>query len=626
MKKFYFLAAAFFFANTFNAQVHYSENFESGNGANWKYTDLDGDGNNFAVMNVTSLYNGFGTKSMTSFSWNNKVLYPDNLVTSTPITLPAGAGNLFLKYSLFSQLGSYGAEHYAVYISTNNTPADVIATTPVLEETLPFEGGLQQKTIDLSAYAGQTVYLSYRHFNCVDQYVFSLDNISIETLPADDAKLASASIDKYIAVNSQNEIIYNIKNNGSTIISSIELNWNDGTDHIATAAANIAPGQSAKVSHPTKVSYNTVTSKAINLNISKVNNAADPTPADNTGIVNTTVASQVVPKKVVFEEGTGTWCGWCPRGMVALEKVNQDYPNDQISIAVHGGSSNEPMQVAGYVSGAGFTGFPGMNVDRELKGVDPNPSTINSYVIDRKNTPTPVKLSGDFTITGDQLKANVNSKFFMNQTGANFRLAVVVVEDGVKGTTTAYNQSNYYAGGANGPMGGFENKPSTVPAAQMVYDHVARALLGGYAGQSSSVPTAITDGLSVDYTFNYTIPATYKQDKLGAVLLLIDSNDGTILNATKLTKTDLAVTDIKTNVANIALYPNPAKFDFNLKLAADGSYNITIYDISGKVVKDFGAVKSNSKAINLPINLTPGKYFVNISQDGNSSTKELLVK
>lgn len=625
MKKIYFLAAAFFFANTFDAQVHYSENFESGNGANWKYTDLDGDGRNFAVANATNFYNGFGTKTMTSFSWDNVVLNPDNLVSSLPITLPSGVNNLFLKYKLFSQLGSYGAEHYAVYISTTDTPAAVIATTPILEETLPFEGGLQEKTIDLSAYAGQTVYLSYRHFNCSDQYIFLLDDISIETLASNDAKLSSASIDKYIAINSQNDISYNIKNNGSSVISSVELNWNDGTDHIATATTNIAPGQTAKVTHPTKVSYNTITSKTINLNITKVNNAADPTIADNTGVVNTTVASQIVPKKVVFEEGTGTWCGWCPRGAVALEKVNVEYPNDQISIAVHGGSSSEPMQVPGYVAGAGYGGFPGLNIDRELKGEDPNPATINSFVISRKDLPTPVKLSGTFSITGDQLTANVNSKFYMNNTG-NYKLAVIVLEDNVKGTTSAYNQSNYYAGGGNGPMGGYENLPSTVPASQMVYNHVARALLGGYAGQANSVPSTITDGLSVDYNFNYTIPATYKNDKLSAVVLLLDSSNGMIMNAAKLTNTALAVNNVKGNSANIAIYPNPAKSYFNLKLPVDGTYNVTIFDMSGKMVKNFGSLQSSSKALNLPINLTAGKYFVNISQDGTSSTKELLVK
>ena len=42
-------------------------------------------------------------------------------------------------------------------------------------------------------------------------------------------------------------------------------------------------------------------------------------------------------QKVVGEELTGTWCGWCPRGAVALENMRNKYPDTFIGIAVHGG-------------------------------------------------------------------------------------------------------------------------------------------------------------------------------------------------------------------------------------------------------------------------------------------------
>ena len=55
---------------------------------------------------------------------------------------------------------------------------------------------------------------------------------------------------------------------------------------------------------------------------------------------------------------------------------------------------------------------------------------------------------------------------------------MALTEDGVRRVmTSGYNQVNAYAGNALGPMGGFESLPNPVPAAQMVYDHVARVLL-----------------------------------------------------------------------------------------------------------------------------------------------------
>ncbi|WP_313031993.1 T9SS type A sorting domain-containing protein [Soonwooa sp.] len=74
------------------------------------------------------------------------------------------------------------------------------------------------------------------------------------------------------------------------------------------------------------------------------------------------------------------------------------------------------------------------------------------------------------------------------------------------------------------------------------------------------------------------------------------------------------------------IYPNPAKSDFNIKLADDGKYSVKIYDMTGREVKNLGEVKSNSKNINVPINLNAGKYLVNITKDGVSFTKDLLVK
>ena len=49
-----------------------------------------------------------------------------------------------------------------------------------------------------------------------------------------------------------------------------------------------------------------------------------------------TVASHY--KKVVAEELTGTWCGWCIRGIVTFEEMKAKYPDTFIAIAVHGGS------------------------------------------------------------------------------------------------------------------------------------------------------------------------------------------------------------------------------------------------------------------------------------------------
>ena len=609
--------------NLFHSQTFYSENFESGNGAQWTFVDRDADGKNFAVLNASSINAPvFGTKSLVSYSYQSVALTPDNLAISPEIVLPSDVSNLFLNYNVWSYVGSYGSEHYAVYLTESNDPDAIVASTPVKEETLAFTGGLKEVSVDVSAFKGKTVYLTFRHYNCVDQNFIILDNLRIAQLLENNASVSSVAVPKFIQKDTENELSVTVKNSGSNTITSAEVNWNDGVDHIATISTNIPAGGSTTLVHPAKLNYSDIAQKIINVSVTKVNGGSDSVPEDNSGSTSTVVVSQVIPKKVVFEEGTGTWCGWCTRGIVALDTVQEQYPEDQISIAVHNG---DPMVLTEYNAGAGFSSFPGMTVDRELKGVDISPSTIGNYVQARKTLPTPVQLGGTFTIDGSTLTANATAQFFSNFSAANYRLAAVVTEDDVNGTASGYRQYNYYAGGAYGPMGGFENMPSIIPAAQMFYDHVGRALLGGYAGQEGSVPASISDQQVIGYSFNYTIPSTYVADKLHVVLLLIDQTDGTIVNAVKLTKTALAVSDVSA-AKSTTIYPNPAKTDFNIKFANDGKYNVVVYDMSGKIAVNYGQVSVNNKVVNLPIKLLPGKYFVNISQDGVSYTKELLVK
>lgn len=602
------------------SQTYYSENFESGNGALWTMEDLDQDGNYFGILNASGVNATFGTKSLGSFSWNNAAFTPDNLATSPAITLPSGVSNIFLVFDLQSD-ASYGAEHYAVYLTNSNVATDIIAATPLKEETLP--GGYKQVALDVTSFAGQTVYLSFRHFDCTDQYYFLADNIAIKTLSNDNATNVKSKLDKFIAINTQKYIQTTVKNNGSNAISSLEINWNDGTDHIATVSASIPAGSTAVVNHPVALSYADVAQKLINVTITKVNGNTDSDPTDNSGNLSTVIVSQVIPKKPVFEEGTGTWCGWCTRGIVAFQKLETDFPNDQISIAVHNG---DPMVLAAYNSAAGISSFPGMNIDREIKGTDISPSTISTHVTTRRVLPTPVQLSGTYTISGSALTVNANAKFFSNFSAANYRLAAIVLEDDVHGTATNYAQKNYYAGGAYGAMGGFESMPSTIPAADMYYDHVGRALLGGYAGQVGSVPASITDQQTVSYTFTYTIPAAYVADKLHVVLLLVDQTDGTIVNAEYMTKSTLATTDVSLAKSTV-VYPNPAKNDVFIRFEKNGKYNVAIYDMSGREVKNFGEINTVNSTIQLPINgLLSGKYLINISQKGVSYSKELIVK
>ena len=283
------------------SQTYYSNDFESGL-AGWTANDLNNDGQGWSILNASSLNSALGSGSLMSFSYVNQVgITPNNLITSPSIDLTSVTGsNLFLFYDQLTNT-NYPDEHYAVYVTTSNDPATIVASTPVFETTVS-NGSLVTKSINLTSFIGQTVYVSFRHFNCFDQYYLVIDNVKIKTLLENDVQLVSAKLNRFGLLNSSNTITYTVKNTGSNPVTNLTINWNDGTnDHILTVNKNIAVGATGTVNHPTPVQYSTVVEKDLALSITQVNGSADADPSNNTGTKNFNTVSQASPKKVLFE-------------------------------------------------------------------------------------------------------------------------------------------------------------------------------------------------------------------------------------------------------------------------------------------------------------------------------------
>ncbi len=629
MKKTTFLLALLFTSVFGFAQTtYYSEDFESGDLNGWTSVDSDGDGFQWDVLNASSINAAFGNGALVSFSYDDastSPLTPDNLVTSPAIDLTGVTDpNIYLLYDQIVN-SSYPAEHYAVYVTTSNDPAVIEATTPVYETTVS-SGTLANKFFNISSHIGETVYVSFRHYSCTDAYFLILDNVVIKSLANNDASLVSAKLNRYSLQSTDNTLTLTVKNTGANPITNLTVNWNDGTtDHISTITKSIAIGAtSTTVVHPVKVNYSSVVEKNLALNITAVNGNTDPIPANNSTLKKFNTVSGPSTKRVLFEEGTGTWCGWCPRGMVAMAYMDTTYPTEFIGVAIH---NQDPMTVDEYDGNAGFSSFPGMNVDRIVKGADVTQALMVSNLNTRKILTTPVALDANGGVNGSDITINAMATFRTNFANANYRLGVIISEDAVTGTDVSYNQHNYYSGGANGAMGGFESLASSVPAADMVYNHVGRELIGGYNGQDGSVPATITDGQTVNYTFNYTVPATSNIDNMHAVLVLIDQDNGEVVNAKSVELATLAVNHNEIG-ATVQVYPNPASDLINISNLKSGDYKITIYDLLGKVIQTNESKNvSENQTLSIPVKgIATGEYILNIATGNTSYSKQLLVK
>ncbi|MBP6455316.1 MAG: Omp28-related outer membrane protein [Chitinophagaceae bacterium] len=423
-----------------------------------------------------------------------------------------------------------------------------------------------------------------------------------------------------------------IRNIGTSAINSFDvtLDANGTITNQSFTGLNISSGASYTCALTNPITFiaglNTVTSTISNVN----GLGQDGDSLDDSKEYTFTPVTPAPEKIVVAEEATGTWCQWCPRGAVYLENLTNDFPGFFQGIAIH---NNDPMEDSTYDAGLAtkISGYPSILIDRGTNSADVQKDFLERIII------APVaklKNGATYNSSTGELNVSVTTDFLSTATG-NYKLACVIVEDSVKGTTSGYNQSNAYAGGGNGPMGGYETKPNPVPASQMQYDHVARAIAPNFNGISNAFPNPATTGTSVTHNFGFNI-SNWKKEKMHIVGLLINPS-GRIDNASS-TSIDEAVAngyvlnifDKKQEVSFVSVYPNPAKNEMKIQINAKeyGIATIAIIDATGKIVL------RNSAEIVDGLNLVPvslkglatGNYFASIFINEKSQTVSFIVE
>lgn len=420
----------------------------------------------------------------------------------------------------------------------------------------------------------------------------------------------------------------NVVNGGVTALTSfdvtVDYNGNQYTETVS--GVNLASTTSYLVTFTTPIALVGGTNNAT-ATISNINGGADDNPSDD---VLTITVDPVIPapgKVVVGEEGTGTWCQWCPRGAVFMDRFEQDFGPFWAGIAVH---NADPMTVATYDAGIGglISGYPSAIVDR---GNDVDPSAMTNDFFTRLQTaPTAVLTNNATWDAGTRELVVTVTADFQSAANSNYKLAVVLTEDGVTGTTSGYAQSNAYAGGGNGVMGGYELLPNPVPASQMVYDHVARAIEPSFTGDASSFPATVNAGEQHSRTYTFTLPADWNEGNMHIISMILAPN-GTIDNAGKSTiPGTVGIDEVENNDASFSVYPNPASthaiVEVNLPSAADVA--IRLLDMSGKEVssRNFGSLESSSAIQLTTEGLQSGVYLVEVSVNNQRMTKRLIVE
>lgn len=280
-----------------------------------------------------------------------------------------------------------------------------------------------------------------------------------------------------------------------------------------------------------------------NLIVTKVN--GKPNEASNDQTIshgNLLYIEKASPRKVLFEEFTATWCVNCPRGIVAIEKLERLFEGSIIPIAIH---CDDVM------SAQGFTyllqkvpGLPYAMVDRmedgdPYRGYQHRGFGMEDIVVRNlaRMSEASVNLkSASWNEAENAITLETDVVFQYNRDDAPYALGYVLVEDGLHGTGNKWAQGNNlmeneeFAG--DDDFEKFYRGGSTVK--NMVYNHVAMGGWKTWLGYDGSINAPLVAGETQTHRMVMDISKiTQVQNKqaLKVVALLIDRTYNRIVNA-----------------------------------------------------------------------------------------------
>ena len=282
----------------------------------------------------------------------------------------------------------------------------------------------------------------------------------------------------------------------------------------------------------------------VTFTITKVNGVENGSKVKTATGTNVTLAKEFA-KRVVVEENTGTACGWCPRGHVAMHNMNEAYGDKFIGIAWHYYASSDPMYLSGYaVPGLRHGNAPQAVVDRSTDALDPysEAQTTVAGLVDDLST-AEVTVSAMFNEDNTEVKAKANVETLV---AGNYEVVFAVTADGLTGTTNAWKQANYLSSVYSG-QNGYTAKSQMPSDLQHLWDE-GKTYFQTFNDVliSSSYKSGVNLTKQFDLAENGTAQSSYTLtmptktaiknaidlDKVYIVAMLLDKN-GVVVNAGK---------------------------------------------------------------------------------------------
>lgn len=232
--------------------------------------------------------------------------------------------------------------------------------------------------------------------------------------------------------------------------------------------------------------------------------------SSNTTLTSNTIQVKVLTpinytKRVLIEDFTGTWCGWCPRVAYGIDQVLTQTDKAEV-VAIHQGNDPYNINTGSY----SVSGYPTANLNRTTVWKYPEDSNIIQVVGLTSGTNPKLGVAINSTLTNGTINADVKVKFGFDF--SDLKLVVYVVENGL-----IYNQTNYtsYYGGS-----------STI--ANFEHNHVLRKIVTDISGDAITGSTNQNDQYSKN--FSIAVPSNVTNSANLDIVAFVIDNTGKAIN------------------------------------------------------------------------------------------------
>lgn len=639
MKRFFTLTLGLLFvaATAFGQKtIIYSEDFSAGIPADYKIFDQDG-------LPVAPAFRELFTSAWIdlggiagSTSWYDPPGRSDDWMITSAIELPAESeisegSKILLTWFGVAYHPSF-PDGYQVFVSTSgDTPADFTGA-PIFQIGAESSAGAN-RSVDLTAYLGQTIYVAFRN-NSNDMYVLGIGDIKVAEYAPNSGQMISLNTSSY---QEQGDVTLNftLQNRGHAAISSAQVSYQvdegDWVVETVSLATPLQPFTNRAVNHPVSAAL-TEGKHDIVIKLEDVNggeNASGVSEASRTFSVYTDAAKS--ERYSLVETFTSSTCPPCLPGNVALRnayqqlseenrpillKLQQDFPGTGDPYA-----TTELINRRGHYS---VNAIPDTKIDGNFWGGNTNGIT-STILGNAKNRAGIIVLNGEFEL--DTATHTVSGDLIIEtpvHTVEGTRLVLAVVEGRTvrniktNGETEFFDVVKKFIPNDNGIDISGHAPGDEIPV------EFSYTFNGGYR-----LPADGQVANRINHDTEHTIESF---SNLYVVAWIEQANDRYVLNATKLAlKTGTGVAVKPELNAAVAISPNPAKSEVSVRLTLNekqDNVQLRLMDITGKVVAELGrfsTLTAGEHNLQYNLNVQPGMYFLSLDSNQGQKTEKITV-